>query len=59
MKTTFTLLTAILLALGAKAETLRVTFGAQKDLAANIGSATQNKSIAAPRITVQSLDIDG
>jgi len=50
---------SLLLCLGAQGEKISVTFGAEKDLAASVGTATQNKDIANPLITVDGLDIDG
>lgn len=65
MKKALTLLTAALVASGAHAEQLSVTFGATADLSVRYGdidlsgNATQNDDIAAPHITLTGLDLDG
>jgi hypothetical protein len=56
MKKTAVAISATLLTIAAQAENLRVTFGAEKDLASNAGSISQNKDIANPAITVRGLE---
>ena len=56
MKKTALAIATTLLIIGAKAENLRITFGAEKDLAASTGTPVQNKDAATPRITVQGME---
>ncbi|VGO12582.1 hypothetical protein PDESU_01135 [Pontiella desulfatans] len=56
MTKTTSVVAAALIAISTQAENLRITFGAEKDLASSAGTPTQNKDIAKPRIHVQGLE---